>query len=107
MKKKRTLNELRQTKEYYVLKEKIVYPEKMDAEEYHEALRSVTCAILDEIDLEEMVREEMMDQGYFPDAIDEDQLIELHGDIVEHIAINLKNSTPIFGKYLGLLREDE
>ncbi len=91
MAKKRTMNELRQTKEYYIPKEKIVYPEKLSKEDYDFALRSTTTAIIDRIDLDEEVREELMDQGYFPDCVDEDQLFELQEDIVKHVIINLQN----------------
>ncbi len=91
MAKKRTMNELRQTKEYYIPKEKIVYPEKLNDDEYLFALRSVTTAIVDRIDLDEEAREELMDQGYFPDCVDEDQLFELQEDIVKHVIINLQN----------------
>ena len=85
------MNELRQTKEYYIPKEKIVYPERLNHEDYEFALRSATSAIVDRIDLDEEVREELMDQGYFPDWVDEDQLFELQEDIVKHVIINLQD----------------
>ena len=91
MAKKRTMNELRQTKEYYIPKEKIVYPKRLNHEDYEFALRSITTAIVDRIDLDEEVREELMDQGYFPDWVDEDQLFQLQEDIVKHVIINLHN----------------
>tara|TARA_R100000008_G_C3506161_1_gene126333 strand:+ start:279 stop:566 length:288 start_codon:yes stop_codon:yes gene_type:complete len=91
MAKKRTMNELRQTKEYYVHKEKILEPEELDHEEYEFALRTITTAIVDRIDIDELVREEMMNQGYCPDWVNEDQLFLLMDDIVKHVIINLQN----------------
>ncbi len=87
MAKKRTMNELRQTKEYYIPKEKIVYPENLDDSEYLFVLRSVTTAIVDRIDIDELVREEMMDQGYCPDWVNEDQLFLLMDDIVKQVTV--------------------
>lgn len=90
--KKRTMNELRQTKEYYVHKEKILEQRKLDQEEYNEALRMCTTAIIDRLGiLDDIAFEELMDQGYCPDWVDEDQLSNLKDEIVQCTIINLQN----------------
>tara|TARA_Y100000356_G_C11190536_1_gene251917 strand:+ start:122 stop:415 length:294 start_codon:yes stop_codon:yes gene_type:complete len=90
--KKRTMNELRQTKEYYVHKEKILEQRKLDQEEYDEALRMCTTAIIDRLGiLDDIAFEELMDQGYCPDWVDEDQLSSLKDEIVQCTLINLQN----------------
>ena len=90
--KKRTMNELRQTKDYYVHKEKILEQRKLDQEEYDEALRICTTAIIDRLGiLDDIAFEELMDQGYCPDWVDEDQLFSLRDEIVQCTLINLQN----------------
>ena len=90
--KKRTMNELRQTKDYYVHKEKILEQRKLDEEEYDEALRMCTTAIVDRLGiLDDIAFEELMDQGYCPDLVDEDQLSSLKDEIVQCTLINLQN----------------
>ena len=90
--KKRTMNELRQTKDYYVHKEKILEQRKLDDEEYDEALRMCTTAIIDRLGiLDDMAFEELMNQGYNPDWMDEDQLFGLKDEIVQCTLINLQN----------------
>ena len=86
------MNELRQTKEYYVHKEKILEQRKLDQEEYDEALRMCTTAIIDRLGiLDDIAFEELMDQGYYPDWVDEDQLSSLKDEIVQCTLINLQN----------------
>ena len=86
------MNELRQTKDYYVHKEKILEQRKLDEEEYDEALRMCTTAIVDRLGiLDDIAFEELIDQGYCPDRVDEDQLSSLKDEIVQCTLINLQN----------------
>jgi hypothetical protein len=88
MSKKRTLNELRQVKEFGYNPPS---PTKgLSQLEIDLAIERVKSNVYAELDLEEMIREEMIEEGLCPDQISDGQMHEAFTEVFEFCVSSLK-----------------
>ena len=88
--KKRTLNELRQVKEYGYNPPS--NSKGLAEAEIEKRINIVKNRVYDQIDIEEIIRMEMMEEGLHPDMVEENRLFEAFMDIwystLQHLKYN-------------------
>ena len=88
MAKKRTINELRQVKEFGYTPPSPT--KRLSKLEIDLAIERVKSSVYAELDLEEMIREEMIEEGLCPDQVSDEEMHEAFTEIFDFCVKSLE-----------------